>query len=76
MTQKYEINEIFVPISSELINDESTQVVSVKQTVEEVIEDKLNNTKQGITSFLILGTIFILHIGLYLIYKNYISDYV
>ena len=75
MTTKYQIDELFIPISSEQINDESTQVISVKQTVEEVIEDKVNNIKQNIMFFCILLSIFGLHVGLYLIYKVYINEF-
>ena len=68
------INELFIPITSDQINEKETQVVSVKQTAEEVIEQKLSGTKETIKYMILLGVVFVSQMIVFLFYKKFILE--
>lgn len=63
-------DELFIPI-----NEETIQQNIIKPTTQEVIQTKLNNTKQQSKSFIILGIIILLHFFIYIFFKRFMNEY-
>ena len=63
-------DELFIPI-----NEETIQQNIIKPTTQEVIQTKLNNTKQQSKSFIVLGIIILLHFIIYIFFKRFMNEY-